>query len=170
MNRIAYSLLVACLVSGTSCDRKPVATPGSQTPGTRQQSSTQLENADRPEGSKTHHEVQSIPLGSTVVDGLTVRATRDPGELMPGGEAAVDVWITLPEGRPPKDTIVRFWIGHEDARGALKAKADIEDPKEPSHWHTHVEVPEDLSPTVRLWVEIDTRGQPLRTVSFELGT
>lgn len=168
MNRFGPSLFASCLLLCTFCDQKPETRPSAQTASNRQLPPVQSATTN-PQTSCTSDSVEEAAhLGSVVVDDLTVRATRDRGEIKPGGDAPIDVWITTPDGTPPKDTIVRFWIGHEDARGALKAKADIEDPAEPSHWHTHVEVPESLSPTARLWVEIDTRGRPLRVVSFEL--
>lgn len=112
-----------------------------------------------------HHDGAVVELGSTTIGPYTVRASRDEGELKPGGEAAIDVWVS---GDGPKVAAVRFWIGTQDGAGSLKAKADIEDPKEPSRWHTHAEVPEPLPAGSELWVEIEDDSGAKSAGSFSL--
>jgi hypothetical protein len=106
-----------------------------------------------------------IELGSTTIGPYTVRASRDAGDIKPGGDAPIDVWVT---GDSPKVTAVRFWIGTQDGAGSVKAKADIEDPKEPNHWHTHAEVPEPLPAGSKLWVEIEDDKGVKTTGSYDL--
>jgi hypothetical protein len=63
---------------------------------------------------------------------------------------------------------VRFWIGSQDAKGSIKAKADIEDPKQTNHWHTHAEIPEPMPAGAKLWVEIETEGGEKTAGNFDL--
>lgn len=128
--------------------------------------------ADKPAGETkpadgAGHGGAIIELGTTKIGELTVRASRDKGEIKAGGDAPIDVWLTTADGKPAAVTAVRFWIGVEDAKGSVKAKADIEDPKQPNHWHTHAEVPDPMPEGTKLWVEIEAGGG--KTVgSFEL--
>jgi hypothetical protein len=99
-------------------------------------------------------------LGEQTAGGYTVKASRD-GELKPGGDAPIDVWIT---GGAAKIAAVRFWIGTEDAAGAVKAKAELEK----DNWHTHVEVPSPLPAESKLWVEIEAEGGEKTLAGFAL--
>ena len=100
-----------------------------------------------------------LPVGETTVSGLKLVATMDE-PVKPGGEGAFDVVIT---GGKPR--AVRFWVGTEDAKGSVKAKADEETP---DNWHTHVEVPDPLPPGSKFWVEVEPpTGAPFKT-SFDL--
>ena len=82
-----------------------------------------------------------------------------------GGDAPIDVWLT--GGDISKVTAVRFWIGTESGAESVKARAEIEIPSEPNHWHTHAEVPSPIPAESRLWVEIEAEGQKM-VGSFEL--
>ena len=98
-------------------------------------------------------------LGEQTVGGYIVKASRD-GALAAGGEAPIDVWVS----GGAKVSAVRFWIGSEDAKGSVKAKAAIED----DNWHTHAEVPKPLATDAKLWVEIEAEGGAKVTASFDL--
>jgi len=102
-------------------------------------------------------------LGEQTVDGMTVKASRDDVEFTAGGEAPIDVWVDGGDGKGVGVTAVRFWIGTEDGRGSVKAKAAIEG----DHWHTHAEIPATLPEGAKLWVEIE-RGDERSTTSFDL--
>lgn len=102
-----------------------------------------------------------IELGETTVDGMKVRASRDVGEIKPGGDAPIDIWLN---GGLGDAAAVRFWIGTEDAKNSVKAKADVE----AGHWHTHAEVPQPLPAESKLWVEIEKKGGGKLTKSFPL--
>ncbi len=102
-------------------------------------------------------------LGEQTVDGMTVKASRDDVEFSAGGEAPIDVWVDGGDGKAVGVTAVRFWIGTEDGRGSVKAKAEIEG----DHWHTHAEIPSTLPDGARLWVQIE-RGDESSTTSFDL--
>lgn len=106
-----------------------------------------------------------IELGTTTIGAFSVRASRDQGEIKAGGDAPIDVWLT--GGDISKVTAVRFWIGTEQGDNFVKAKADIEIPSEPNHWHTHAEVPSPLPAGSKLWVEIEIGGQK-HVGSFDL--
>lgn len=111
---------------------------------------------------KPGHGGDVVALGTTKVGAFEVRASRDKGEIKPGGDAPIDVWIDGGVGKGV--TAVRFWIGAEDAKGSVKAKADIEDGK----WHTHVEVPSPMPAGCKLWVEIEEAASKKSVVSFDL--
>jgi len=102
-------------------------------------------------------------LGEQTVDGMTVKASRDDVEFTAGGEAPIDVWVDGGDGKGVGVTAVRFWIGTEDGRGSVKAKAAIEG----DHWHTHAEIPATLPEGAKLWIEIE-RGDERSTTSFDL--
>ena len=100
-----------------------------------------------------------LPIGETTQAGLKLVATMD-SPVKPGGEGAFDVVIT---GGKPK--AVRFWVGTEDAKGSVKAKADEETP---NNWHTHTEVPDPLPAGSKFWVEVEPpTGEPFKA-SFDL--
>ena len=113
-------------------------------------------------GGHAGHGGEVIPLGTAKVGAFEVRASRDKGDIKPGGDAPVDVWIDGGVGKGV--TTVRFWIGTEDAKGSIKAKADIEDGK----WHTHTEVPSPIPAGSKLWVEIEETGGKKTLGSFDL--
>jgi hypothetical protein len=108
------------------------------------------------------HGGEVIALGTSKLGTFEVRASRDKGDIKPGGDAPVDVWIDGGVGKGV--TAVRLWIGTEDAKGSIKAKADIEDGK----WHTHTEVPSPIPAGSRLWVEIEESGGKKTLGSFDL--
>lgn len=94
-----------------------------------------------------HGHGETVELGDGTIGSFTIRASRD-GEVAAGGELPVDVWI---EGTDSIDA-VRFWVGTEDAKGSIKARADLEG----DHWHTHVAVPAVLPDGAALWIEIQS--------------
>jgi hypothetical protein len=102
----------------------------------------------------------TVELGEQSAGGFTVRASRD-GDVTPGNEAPVDVWVT---GGGGKVSAVRFWIGTADGKGSMKAKAELER----DAWHTHVEVPSPLPSGSQLWVEIENERGERTLASFNL--
>lgn len=137
-----------------ACDsRSPNPASSAPTPGPVAGSDTHDTAGESGHGPTT-------PLGEQVVDGFTVKASRD-GDVKPGGDAPIDVWIS---GGSAKITAVRFWIGTEDAKGSVKARAEIER----DNWHTHAEVPNPLPEGSRLWVEIEAEGGAKTIAGFDL--
>jgi len=110
------------------------------------------------------HGGEVIALGTSKLGAFEVRASRDKGDIKPGGDAPIDVWIDGGVGKGV--ATVRFWIGTEDAKGSIKAKAEVEDGK----WHTHVEVPSPIPAVSKLWVEIEESAGTKNTASFDLRT
>lgn len=101
----------------------------------------------------------TVELGEQKVGEYNVKASRD-GDVKAGAELPVDIWIT----GGAKVAAVRFWIGTEDAKGSMKAKAEIER----DNWHTHGEVPSPMPEGSKLWIEIEAEGGAKTLVSFEL--
>jgi hypothetical protein len=149
-------LFVVCMVLGVTCLSSSCgkeAKPASGSGGTATRS-------DAP----SHHSGKVIELGSSKIGPWSVRASRDEAPIKAGGDAPIDVWV---DGTP-KVAAVRFWIGTEDAKGSVKARAQIEFPDQPNHWHTHAEVPSPLPAGSRVWVEIEDERGAKSTGSFEL--
>jgi len=107
-----------------------------------------------------HGHGPTTELGQQSAGGFTIRASRD-GEIKAGGDAPIDIWVT---GGADKVRTVRIWIGTEDAKGSMKAKAELEK----DNWHTHAEVPSPLPAGSRLWVEIETEKSAKVVAGFEL--
>jgi hypothetical protein len=104
----------------------------------------------------------------TVAPGATaMRALHYGRIILAGGDAPIDVWVT---GGTAKVVGVRFWIGTEDAKGSIKAKAEIEFPAEPNHWHTHAEIPDPMPAGSKLWVEVEDDKGGRSVASFDLKT
>jgi hypothetical protein len=114
------------------------------------------------------HHGKPIELGTATAGAFSLRAARDEGAVTPGGDAPIDVWVTPGSGVTAKVVGVRFWIGTQDAKGSIKAKAEIEFPAEPNHWHTHAEVPDPKPAGSKLWVEIEDDKGGKSIASFEL--
>jgi hypothetical protein len=139
--KTAFPALILLALAATACEKKPTNTPA-PTPPTKESSIPGEPGNDGP----------VIDLGAATLGPYSVQAARGLAEIKAGGEAAIDVRVT---GDGPKVTAVRFWIGTRDVASSIKAKAEIHDPKEPNHWHAHVEVPDPLPAGSSLWVEIE---------------
>jgi hypothetical protein len=113
---------------------------------------------------------EPIALGEGMFGPFKVRASRDGVEFKPGGDAPIDAWVDGAAAESPKVVAVRFWIGLEDAKVSIKAKADIEDPAQPNRWHTHAEVPSPLPEGSKLWVEIEDDKGGKTLAGFDLKT
>jgi hypothetical protein len=114
------------------------------------------------------HHGKPIELGTATAGAFSLRAARDEGAVTPGGDAPIDVWVTPESDVTAKVVGVRFWIGTQDAQGSIKAKAEIEFPAEPNHWHTHAEIPDPMPSGSKLWVEIEDDKGARSIASFEL--
>lgn len=109
-----------------------------------------------------------IALGEQTIGAFTAKATRDEGQIIAGKDAPIDVTITPAAGATTKATAVRFWIGTEDAKGSVKAKADVEDPNDPNRWHVHAEIPNPIPEGSMLWVEIESEDGTTSVGRFDL--
>lgn len=176
MNRF-FALIVAVplvfVLAG--CEQTPATPPAGSGSGNNMKppaATPEKPAAEKPaEGAKPNdgagHGGAIIELGTTKIGDLTVRASRDKGDIKAGGDAPIDVWLTTADDKPATVTAVRFWLGTEDAKGSVKAKADIEDPKQPNHWHTHADVPNPIPSGMKLWVEIESKDGK-KVGSFDL--
>lgn len=159
---IAVSAATLALAIGlAACGKKAASTP--TTPAT-----APAPSATAPASPAPGHGGGVIELGSARIGPFDVKATRDLGQLVAGKDAPIDVIVNPASGQTAKVGSVRFWIGGQDAKGSVKAKADIENPKEPNHWHTHAEIPSPIPAGAKLWVEIDDDKGATSVGSFEL--
>jgi hypothetical protein len=109
-----------------------------------------------------------ITLGERTIGTFNAKATRDEGQIIAGKDAPIDVTVTPAAGSAAKPAAVRFWIGTQDAKGSVKAKAEIEDPKDPNRWHVHAEIPNPIPAGSMLWVEIEDDQGATSVGSFDL--
>ncbi|MDQ3439289.1 MAG: hypothetical protein M3478_02945 [Planctomycetota bacterium] len=164
MQKFIFAALVGITVLSPGCgdeSTSPTVTSPAPTPAedshAHADGSTHAPHADAPTTTPAEH--GRIPIGETSQAGLKLVATQD-APVTPGGEGAFDVVIT---GGKPK--AVRFWVGTEDAKRSVKAKAEEETP---DHWHAHAEVPGPLPAGSKFWVEVELpTGQSFKT-SFDV--
>jgi len=102
----------------------------------------------------------TVSLGEKSVGAYAVRASRD-GAVVAGAELPIDVWVT---GEAAKVVALRFWVGSEDAKGSMKAKAELEK----DNWHTHAESPSPMPANSALWIEFEVEGGEKFVTSFDL--
>ncbi|MBM4107843.1 MAG: hypothetical protein FJ255_03385 [Phycisphaerae bacterium] len=152
--------LTTCLLIPAACEKAPPAAPADQRP---QPKSTEVP-------STAGHGGAVITLGSTAIGPFQASATRDQGSIVAGKDAPIDVTVTAPADSTAKVAAVRFWIGTQDARGSVKARAEVEDHAEPNRWHTHAEIPNPIPADARLWVEIEDTQGGVSVGSFDLKT
>ena len=141
----ALTLTIAVIAG---CGKKPAATP---------QPTPAPAATPAPSGKEGHG--ATTALGEKTAGVYVIKASRD-GDVTPGKDVPIDVWVT----GAGKVAAVRFWIGTEDAKGSLKAKAELEK----DNWHTHAEVPNPLPVGSKLWVEIESDTGAKTRAGFEL--
>jgi hypothetical protein len=161
MNRLSIVLVVAFSAVISGCEKKSETPPTSPAPAASKPSQPATPKSEAPPPAPGGHHGAVIELGETTVDGMKVRASRDEGEIKAGGDSPIDIWV---DGGLGNAAAVRFWIGTQDAKGSIKAKAEVED----GHWHTHGEVPNPIPPDSKLWVEIEGKDAKNSVVSFDL--
>ncbi|HBS28410.1 MAG TPA: hypothetical protein DEB06_02930 [Phycisphaerales bacterium] len=162
---IAFGLVV---LMSSGCGKEPDAAAPASSGGGAPPSQTDHGRTDD-SGGHHGHGGAVIELGEAALGSFVLRATRDKGDIVPGKDAPIDV-IVAPTGpgSTAKVVAVRFWIGTEDAKGSVKALAEIEDPSEPTRWHTHAEIPNPLPAGGALWVQIEDEQGVTSAVSFDL--
>jgi hypothetical protein len=159
---------LAALTSLSGCEEKKPAAPAST--GTMKTDDHGHDHGPSGEhtAAKPGHGGAVIALGEQTIGTFTAKATRDEGQIIAGKDAPIDVTITPAAGSTTQAVAVRFWIGTEDAKGSVKAKAEIEDPNDPNRWHTHAEIPNPIPPDSKLWVEVENDKGEKSVVGFEL--
>ena len=153
-------LVTAVLFAATACDKKHE--DKRDAPAAPNTAAAKKHDCEEDHG---HPAGPAIELGTTACGAFTVKAARDDFPLKPGCDSPIDVWLT---GGSAKIVAVRFWIGLEDAKGSMKARAAIEKPAEPNHWHAHAEIPDPIPAGSKIWVEIEAEGSPKGVCSFDL--
>jgi hypothetical protein len=165
MKASAILISVLAVAAFVGCEKQPTTT-STNTPSAKTDTQAHDDgtvHTDAP--SAAGHHGKPIELGTATASEFSLRAARDEGAITPGGDAPIDVWVT---GGTTKVVGVRFWIGTEDAKGSIKAKAEIEFPAEPDHWHTHAEIPDPMPAGSRLWVEVEDDKGGRSLASFDL--
>ena len=160
--RPLYLTLLTLTALLTGCDKEPApgpAAPGGKTAAQDDHDHVEGDDHEHEEGDEHDHGPVK-QLGEKSADGFTIRASRQ-GDIVEGDDAPVDVSVT---GAAKPIATVRFWIGSRDARGSVKAKAELEK----DNWHSHVEVPKPLPAGSELWVEVEAEGGKKIAVSFAL--
>lgn len=155
---------LAALSTLTGCEEKKPAAAPAKADAHGQEHSPSGEHA----APKPGHGGAVIALGEQTIGSFTAKATRDEGQIVAGKDAPIDVTIMPTAGATTKAAAVRFWIGTQDAKGSVKAKAEIEDPKDPNRWHVHAEIPNPMPAGSKLWVEIEDDKSGIKAGSFDL--
>jgi hypothetical protein len=161
--RLAAVTATASALFLTACGDKP--STSTKTPPANGASAPA---GDGHAGQDGAHAGPVIALGETDVGKFHVKATRDQGNIVAGKDAPIDVTVTPAAGSDSKVKGVRFWIGTEDGKGSVKARAEIEDPTDPNRWHTHAEIPNPIPTGSMLWIEIETDTGDVAKISFGL--
>ena len=162
MKKLFLATLVGVTALSSGCkDDQSTQTGGSSGTATSGSSAAPAATQSTAAAAPTAGEHKRIPIGEKTVGNLKLVATMDE-PVKPGGEGAFDLVIT---GGKPK--AVRFWVGTEDAKGSVKAKAEEETT---DHWHTHAEVPDPLPPGSKFWAELEPPAGEKFNVSFDLKT
>lgn len=112
------------------------------------------------------HEGQVVELGAATIGSFSVAAFRE-ATVDAGKEIPISVKVTSRGASIA--AAVRIWIGTEDARGSVKARAELAGTEENAHWHAHAEAPNPLAEGSRLWIEIEDAAGVLTMGSFDLG-
>lgn len=163
---ITLVFIVATMLAGCQND-KPTS------PSNAPSSTSQKDDHDHADHAEDDHdhggghgdEGPMRELGSATAGGWKVTASLSAGELAPGGETVVDCSVS---GGSGTISSVRCWIGTKDAKGAIKAIAEIEDAADPSHRHCHIEVPKPLGEGSQLWIEVEDSSGVKHVAGFEL--
>jgi hypothetical protein len=166
INRLALVPLCVLVASLVACDNgsggaaTPPPTPAPAPAPAPEPTAADAKHDDHADGDDDdHHHGPQVALGEQTVGGLVVRAARS-GEVTAGAHAVVDAWVT----GSAKVVSVRLWIGTEDAKGSMKAKAELEK----DNWHSHVEVPSPMPEGSKLWIEVEAEDGKRTTVGFDL--
>lgn len=154
--------IVAVASSLSGCEKKSEPTKPAASAASTQNDHAHKDGDDH-DHDDDHDHGETTQLGEQSAGGFTIKASRD-GEIVAGKDAAIDVWVTAAGDGSAKVAAVRFWIGAQDAKGSVKAKAELEK----DNWHTHAEIPSPLPAGSKLWVEVEAEGGGKTVVGFDL--
>ena len=150
--------MTAILVAATACEKKH---DDKEAPAAPSASAPKKHDCEEEHG---HPAGPPIELGTSACGAFTVKAARDHFPMKPGCDSPIDVWLS---GGSAKVVAVRFWVGLEDAKGSIKARAAIENPAEPNHWHAHAEIPDPIPAGSKIWVEVEAEGGAKGVCSYD---
>lgn len=153
---LAGSCLAIIALPMSGCDKK--APTNAPTPSASHDHDH--DHADDHDHGDGHAHGEPVSLGEHAVGGMTIRAARE-GEIKPGAETAFDITIASASA---KIVAVRVWIGAEDARGSVKAKAQVEK----GSYHAHAQAPAPLPEASKLWVEVETQDGQKHVAGFDV--
>lgn len=95
------------------------------------------------EGEK--HALGNVNIGGTTLE-VTVGGDPHPKETL---------HVDLVHSAGPIPASVRVWFGEKSGIGSLKGKGEGKN----GRYHADAEVPDKVSPSMRLWIEVDIRGK-----------
>ena len=160
MAKVLTASLMLWLAMTLGCEKKPEQPKSGSSPAAQKDehgydSGSHEGHEHGAEGSShEHHAGERHELGATKVGEFEVSASYS-GTIAPGKEVDVDLAL---KGERGKVAAIRAWIGAEDAKGSIKAKAAPEG----AGYHAEVEAPDPLPADAAVWVEIEThQGQML---------
>jgi hypothetical protein len=161
----------AVLSTLTGCEEKKPATPAKTAKADDHGHDHAADGSHKSDKAPGHGGgvIDLLATGANTVGPFNItKASRDKGDIVAGKDAAFDVTIEPKDASGPKATTVRFWIGTEDGKGSVKAKAEIEDPKDPNRWHVHAEVPNPIPAGSKFYFEIEDDKGGKHVSSFDL--
>jgi len=157
-SRIALvSVMAAACYFTAACEKKPAADKG-KTPAKADHDHDH--DHDHGHGHDDHDHAKDIALGTATAGGFEIKASIAE-TVKAGAEAHISVTVT---GGTTQVSVVRVWIGSEDAKGSVKEKAD----KEEHGFHGHATAPDPLPAGSKLWVEVEDDKGAKHPASFDL--
>jgi hypothetical protein len=104
-----------------------------------------------------------VALGSVEIGPHTIKVASS-GALVPGGAWHVELAMAPAQAKPKA---IRLWVGSENGRGSVKARAASE-PGHPGAYNTHVLIPEPLTTNSRLWIALEASDGTTTRGSLDL--
>ncbi len=156
----AFSLFALALAG---CDKPAPAKPA----GGDKSAAGKTDAAKHDDSTHTHakddhaHGGDEFDLGSSKIGVWNVKVSQE-GTVAAGEEGHFDVILS---GSADVPAAIRMWIGTADAKGSVKAKAEIE---KDTQWHAHVEAPKPIADEHMLWIEIEDAKGGKESHAFKL--
>ena len=163
------TIILASAFTFAACEKKAPTTPqpAQTTKPVDDHGHSHDDGHTHDDGHGHDHGGTAIALGEQSVGPFTIKASRE-GDIVAGKDAPIDATVT-PTGTA-KVAAVRCWIGTQDAKGSVKAKAETEDPKNPNGWHTHAEIPSPIPADSKIWVEVEDDAGAKHVAGFAFGS
>jgi hypothetical protein len=105
-----------------------------------------------------HAHGSTTAIGTVTIGAFTV-AAAGTGAMAMGKDWYIELKLTPTQ---PAAKAIRIWVGAENARGSVKAKAALEHAAT-GEYSAHVEIPAPMPADARLWIALETAdGQPTK--------